>query len=145
MRVSSRDKVLWGNSREVVGKFKVRTSPIKPRDEEEKETKSDKTISKWIKCTSKNFSFSSTTVHVVEFGGSCWFPCSRTKKKHFFTHKNPFTRFFIKKMSSFLFYLQGCCSMYMCACIINGRCGICRNWCTRRRCLRSGARPLGKE
>jgi len=83
--------------REVVGKFKVITSPIKPRDEEEKETKSDKTISKWIKCTSKNFSFSSTTVHVVEFGGSCWFPAVEQKKKfsYSFFHKNPFTRFFI--------------------------------------------------
>ena len=95
---------------------------------------------KWIKC--KRVEKLLLFLHVVEFGGSFLLvSCSR----NIFSHENLFTRDFSFNTNSFLFYLQGCCSMYACVCIINGRCGICRNWCTRRRYLRSGARPLGRN
>ena len=50
--------------------------------------------------------------------GRIWWFLFGFPVKPFFSHKNPFTRFFIKKMSSFLFYLQGCCSMYTCVCVL---------------------------
>jgi hypothetical protein len=119
--------------REVMGKFKGITSPIYNLDGGG--DKKRQNYSKWIKCTVETLLL---FLHVVEFGGSCLV----FQSNHFFHTILDFSF----NMSSFLFYLQGCCSsMYTCVCVINGRCGICRNWCTRRRYLRSGARPLGKE
>ena len=108
MRVSSRDNVLRGNSQRSYREIQRNNLPnIKPRCGGDKKRQN---YSKWIKCTVETLLL---FLHVVEFGGSCCFPV-----KPFFSHKNPFTRFFIN-MSSFLFYLQGCCSsMYTCVCVL---------------------------
>jgi hypothetical protein len=89
-----------------MGKFKGITSPIYNLDGGG--DKKRQNYSKWIKCTVETLLL---FLHVVEFGGSCLV----FQSNHFFHTILDFSF----NMSSFLFYLQGCCSsMYTCVCVL---------------------------